>query len=156
MSRVRYLGISAAVLLLDLWTKWLVVTRFDLHDTMQVIPGLFQLVHVRNSGAAFGFGASIHASVSSLLVAGAIAVLLVVIAYSMRSALSATMLQTGLHLIIGGAIGNLIDRFRWGYVVDFLDLFLALGSREFHWPAFNVADAAICAGVALLFAAREP
>ncbi len=156
MSRVRYLGISAAVLLLDLWTKWLVIARFDLHDTVQVIPGLFQIVHVRNSGAAFGIGANAHSSISLLLSAGAVAVLVVVVVYSMRSALSATRLQTGLHLIIGGAIGNLIDRFRWGYVVDFLDLFLALGSREFHWPAFNVADAAICAGVALLFTARDP
>jgi signal peptidase II len=152
LTRAHYLAISAAVLLLDLWTKWLVIAKLDVQDSVTVIPSLLKIVHVRNSGAAFGLGSEMQRSFfAPALTIGALAVLVVVIVYSMRTALSATLLQTGLHLIIGGAIGNLIDRFRFGYVVDFIDVFLTIG-RSYHWPAFNIADAAICVGVALLFA----
>jgi signal peptidase II len=152
LTRAHYLAISAVVLLLDLWTKWLVIAKLDVQETVEVIPSLLQIVHVRNSGAAFGLGSEMqHSFFAPALTIGALGVLVVVIVYSVRTALSATLLQTGLHLIIGGAIGNLIDRFRFGYVVDFIDVFLTIG-RSYHWPAFNIADAAICVGVALLFA----
>jgi signal peptidase II len=82
-----------------------------------------------------------------LLNLGAIGVFFVVVAYAFRAAVTDRVLQTGLHLILGGAIGNLIDRFRLGYVVDFVDVFV----KSHHWPAFNVADSAICIGIALLF-----
>jgi len=82
---------------------------------------------------------------------GAIAVFFIVVAYAFRAAVTDRLLQTGLHLILGGAIGNLVDRFRFRYVVDFLDFYVTLGGREHHWPAFNVADSAICVGIALLF-----
>ena len=82
-----------------------------------------------------------------LLNFGAIAVFCVVVVYAYRSAVTDRVLQTGLHLILGGAIGNLLDRFRFGYVVDFLDVYIG----RHHWPAFNVADSAICIGIALLF-----
>jgi signal peptidase II len=78
---------------------------------------------------------------------GAIGVFFVVVAYAFRAAVTDRVLQTGLHLILGGAIGNLIDRFRLGYVADFIDVFV----KSHHWPAFNVADSAICIGIALLF-----
>ena len=78
---------------------------------------------------------------------GAIGVFFVVVAYAFRAAVTDRVLQTGLHLILGGAIGNLIDRFRLGYVVDFVDVFV----KSHHWPAFNVADSAICIGIGLLF-----
>ena len=78
---------------------------------------------------------------------GAIAVFCVVVVYALRTAVTDRLLQTGLHLILGGAIGNLLDRFRFGYVVDFLDVYIG----RHHWPAFNVADSAICIGIALLF-----
>ena len=84
-------------------------------------------------------------------IAGAIGVFFVVAAYAWRAAVSDRLLQTGLHLILGGAIGNLIDRFRLGYVVDFLDVYVRTGGEAHHWPAFNVADSAICIGIALLF-----
>jgi len=148
LKRVHYLILSAAVILLDFWTKWLVVQRIDLHEAVPVIPDFFQLVHVRNTGAAFGIGANAASKVVPLLLnIGAIAVFCVVVVYAFRSAISDRLLQTGLHLILGGAIGNLLDRFRFGYVVDFLDVFV----RDHHWPAFNVADSAICIGIALLF-----
>jgi signal peptidase II len=148
LKRIHYLLISAAVLVLDVWTKWLVIQRIDLHEAVPVIPGFFQLVHVRNTGAAFGIGADADSRLVPLLLnVGAIAVFCVVVVYAFRSAVTDRVLQTGLHLILGGAIGNLVDRFRFGYVVDFLDAYIG----RHHWPAFNVADSAICIGIALLF-----
>ena len=148
MKRVHYLILSAVVILLDLWTKWLVVQRIDLHEAVPIIPNFFQLVHVRNTGAAFGIGANASSRIIPLLLnVGAIAVFCVVVVYAFRSAVTDRLLQTGLHLILGGAIGNLLDRFRFGYVVDFLDVF----TGTHHWPAFNVADSAICIGIGLLF-----
>lgn len=152
MNRVHFLIISAVIVVFDLWTKWLVLARIDLHEAIPVIPNLFQLVHVRNTGAAFGIGANADSRLVPLLLnAGAIAVFCVVVVYALRSAVTDRLLQTGLHLILGGAIGNLLDRFRFGYVVDFLDVYVRWGGREHHWPAFNVADSAICVGIALLF-----
>ena len=148
MNRVHYLLLAAAIIILDIWTKALVLARIDLHETIPVIPHFFQLVHVRNTGAAFGLGANASSRIVPLLLnLGAIAVFCVVVVYALRSAVTDRLLQTGLHLILGGAIGNLLDRFRFGYVVDFLDVFVGLK----HWPAFNVADSAICIGIALLF-----
>lgn len=152
MKRLPYLLISAGVIALDAWTKWLVSTRIGVHDAIPIVPNLFQLVHVRNTGAAFGIGANANSQVVPLLLnLGAIAVFFVVVVYAFRAAVSDRLLQSGLHLILGGAIGNLIDRFRLGYVVDFLDVYLNWGGQTHHWPAFNVADSAICVGIGLLF-----
>ena len=148
MKRVHYLILSAVIIVLDIWTKALVLARIDMHETITIIPNFFQLVHVRNTGAAFGIGANASSRLVPLLLnAGAIAVFFVVVVYALRSAVTDRVLQTGLHLILGGAVGNLLDRFRFGYVVDFLDVYV--GTK--HWPAFNVADSAICIGIALLF-----
>lgn len=123
-----------------------------MHESISLIPNLFQLVHVRNTGAAFGIGANAESRiVPFLLNAGAIAVFVVVVVYALRTAVTDRLLQIALHLILGGAIGNLIDRFRLGYVVDFLDVYVNVGGQPHHWPAFNVADSAICVGIALLF-----
>ncbi|MFL6245948.1 MAG: signal peptidase II [Thermoanaerobaculia bacterium] len=147
-QRIYYIGLAAAIIVLDIWTKALVLARIDLHETIPIIPNFFQLVHVRNTGAAFGIGANASSRIVPMLLnAGAIAVFCVVVVYALRSAVTDRLLQTGLHLILGGAIGNLLDRFRFGYVVDFLDVYV----RTKHWPAFNVADSAICIGIALLF-----
>jgi signal peptidase II len=152
LKRVHYLAITLAVIVLDAWTKWLVSTGIDTHETITVIPNFFQLVHVRNTGAAFGIGANAESQLVPLLLnAGAIAVFCVVVVYALRSAVKDRLLQAGLHLILGGAIGNLLDRFRFKYVVDFLDVYVSFGGREHHWPAFNVADSAICIGIGLLF-----
>ncbi|HYH08506.1 MAG TPA: signal peptidase II [Thermoanaerobaculia bacterium] len=148
MNRIHYVAITIAVIILDIWTKALVLARIDLYEAIPVIPNFFQLVHVRNTGAAFGIGANAASKlVPILLNVGAIAVFCVVVVYALRTAVTDRLLQTGLHLILGGAIGNLVDRFRFGYVVDFLDVYVG----NYHWPAFNVADSAICIGIALLF-----
>ncbi|HMC20844.1 MAG TPA: signal peptidase II [Thermoanaerobaculia bacterium] len=152
MRRLPYLLIAFGVIALDAWSKWLVSTHVDLHDAITLIPNLFQLVHVRNTGAAFGIGANAESHIVPLMLnIGAIGVFFVVVAYAFRTAVTDRLLQIGLHLILGGAIGNLIDRFRLGYVVDFLDVYLNWGGQAHHWPAFNVADSAICIGIGLLF-----
>ncbi|HEY4641628.1 MAG TPA: signal peptidase II [Thermoanaerobaculia bacterium] len=148
MKRLHYVSISLAIIVLDAITKWLVSANISLHDAITVIPDLFSIVHVRNTGAAFGIGANAESQVVPLLLnSGAILVFLIVVAYAIRTPITDRTLQIGLHLILGGAIGNLVDRFRFGYVVDFLDFYV----RDHHWPAFNVADSAICVGIALLF-----
>ncbi len=136
----------------DAWTKALVTARIDMYETIPLIPNFFQLVHVRNTGAAFGIGANAESAIVPIILnVGAIAVFLVVVVYALRTAVTDRLLQVALHLILGGAIGNLIDRSRLGYVVDFLDVFVTVGGRTHHWPAFNVADSAICIGIVLLF-----
>lgn len=152
MKRFHYLAITFGVIVLDVWTKRLIARRLEMHEVIPIIPNFFQLVHVRNSGAAFGIGANAESQIVPLILnAGALAVFFVVVVYALRSAVTDRLLQSGLHLILGGAIGNLLDRFRFKYVVDFLDVYLTWGGREHHWPAFNFADTAICIGIALLF-----
>lgn len=152
MRRTHYVIVALAIIVLDAWTKWLVAARIGLNDSVTLVPDFFQLVHVRNTGAAFGIGANATSQfVPLLLNVGAIGVFCIVVVYAFRAAVTDRVLQTGLHLILGGAIGNLIDRFRLGYVVDFLDVYVNVGGRPHHWPAFNVADSAICVGIALLF-----
>jgi signal peptidase II len=152
VKRIHYLALAIVIVVLDALTKWLVVSRIDLHEAVPLVPDLFQLVHVRNTGAAFGIGANAESAlVPIVLNLGAIAVFFIVVIYAFRTAVTDRLLQVGLHLILGGAIGNLVDRFRFRYVVDFLDFYVSLGGREHHWPAFNVADSAICVGIALLF-----
>lgn len=151
MKRLPYLLMAVAVIALDIVTKQMILARFRLHEAREVIPDFFQLVLVRNTGAAFGIGAQSDSPIVPLLLnIGAIVVFIVVVIYSFRAALTDRLLQSGLHLILGGAIGNLIDRFRFGWVVDFLDFYVVIGGREHHWPAFNVADSAICIGIGLL------
>src|ERR1041385_3893304 len=101
MKRAHYLTISALVVLADALTKWIVATRIELHESIGVVPNLFQLVHVRNSGAAFGIGANAESQVVPLLLnSGAILVFLIVVAYALRTPLTDRTLQIGLHLIL--------------------------------------------------------
>ncbi|HSE03643.1 MAG TPA: signal peptidase II [Methylomirabilota bacterium] len=138
---------ALVVLVLDVVTKYLALQRLAPGRPIPVLEGFFALTLVMNPGLAFGMLAETPAGwrwVVALLSIGALAVLAV---------LGLRMLPTGgrltplaLGLIFGGAVGNLIDRARFGAVVDFLDFHW----RGYHWPAFNVADSAISVGVALL------
>ena len=152
MKRIYYIILSLTVVVLDALSKWWIAAHIPLHTSVTVIPGLFQIVHVRNTGAAFGIGANSSSPLVPLILnGGAILVFFIVVAYSVRAAATDRLLQSGLHLILGGAVGNLLDRFRFGSVVDFLDVYFVNGGSEHHWPAFNVADSAICIGIAILF-----
>jgi signal peptidase II len=146
-SRLPYGVVVVLVLFLDRWTKWLIVTRMFLNQTILVIDGFFNITYVRNTGVAFGFLDPVRSSLKSwilvLLTIGAITAVLV---YSWRTPVSRKLLQIGLSLILAGALGNLYDRMNYGYVVDFIEVYF----RNYRWPSFNVADSAITTGVALL------
>ena len=148
LYRTAYFLVSLGVLLLDQWSKGLITRSFEVHQSASVITNLFDLTYVRNSGAAFGLFASVDSSIKAIVLNSvAVLVFLVVSAYALRSSHRSVRLQLGFALILGGAVGNLLDRVRFGYVVDFLDFSIS----GHHWPAFNVADSAICLGVGLLF-----
>jgi signal peptidase II len=145
MSRAApWFGISAALVLADQLTKWLVLSHFAPGERLE-LTSFFNLVLVFNKGAAFSFLANAPGWQTPLLVAFAIGAALIVSFLLVRSP-ERRMFCAGLALILGGAVGNVIDRLRFGQVVDFLDLHAA----GWHWPAFNVADSAITIGAALL------
>lgn len=140
--------VPALVILLDQLTKYIVLERFNLGESIPVIQDFFSLTYVRNPGAAFGIFAQSHPSfrIPFFLLIPLIA--LGVIGYVFRNLPDESkLLSTALSLVIGGAVGNLIDRIRFGYVVDFLDFHW---KYQYHFPAFNVADSAICVGVGIL------
>ena len=135
------------ILVLDQWTKTIIVQKFRLYQGVEVIHGFFNIIHVRNTGGAFGiFGGerggigSILFVIVSLIAIGAIVFLFV------KTKENEKALALSFSLILSGAIGNLIDRLQYGEVVDFLDFHLL----AYHWPAFNVADSAICIGIGLM------
>ena len=149
-ERGKFLWVSIvalAIVLLDQVTKLWVAASMRLHESIPVIPDFFSLTYVRNTGAAFSMFAGHDASyrvpffiVVSLIAAGVIVSLI-------RSTPSSQKLALlGCALVLGGAVGNLIDRIAYGEVIDFLDVYWG----DWHWPAFNVADSAITSGVVLL------
>jgi signal peptidase II len=141
------LWITAAIVVLDQATKAMVKARLPLHDSLTVIPGFFDLTHVRNTGAAFGMLNNIEfAYKPAVMIAVALVALGAVASYAVTLPASQRIARYGLALILGGAIGNLIDRATMGFVVDFVDVYW----RGVHFWAFNVADAAITVGVALM------
>ena len=138
-------AITAAVIALDQLTKQLVVRSFKLHESVPVIPGFFDLTYVRNPGAAFGFLAGAQGMWRSIFFITVSMVALAVILALVRQSRERLPL-IALALIGGGAVGNLVDRVRFGEVVDFIDWYY----RTYHWPTFNIADSAITIGVGLL------
>ena len=135
------LVVAGLVIVLDQLSKWAILTLLD--DVATVTP-FFNLVVVWNRGVSFGMFDSASASGPWLLSGLALAVVVALLVWLRR--IDHPLAAVALGLIIGGALGNVVDRIRFGAVVDFLD-FHALG---YHWPAFNVADSAICVGAVLL------
>ena len=146
-DRLPSIAVVVAVLGLDRITKAVVEAHMASHTSIPVISGLFDLTYVKNPGGVFGLFRDLSPGIRGVLftVFPVIAVFLIVL-YAKSLPATHRIAQMGLALIFGGAIGNLIDRFKHGYVVDFLDVHW----RGHHWPAFNVADSAICIGVGLL------
>jgi signal peptidase II len=143
------------VLFLDMITKDYIVTHFPLYYSKPIIPGLINLVHIQNKGVAFGIlggAAPVWRDVLLLLlpIAAMSGILLFAFCYPQKK--SVVLLALG--GILGGAMGNLIDRFRFRAVIDFLDIYW----RSYHWPAFNIADSAITVGVLSLvfYYMKEP
>jgi signal peptidase II len=130
----------------DQASKIWAVRNLPLFELREVVPGFFGLVHVRNTGVAFSLLSNLDSRwVHPFLILATVLAMGAVLAYIAFLPCRGAA-PVGLGLILGGAIGNLIDRARLGYVVDFLDLYW----RNHHWPTFNVADVGISVGVALL------
>ncbi len=141
----RYLWLSLAVLVLDQLTKWWAQAVLAPHEPVAVLP-VFNLTLVFNTGAAFSFLSDAGGWQRYFFVVLAAVIALALVVWLLRLSPAERLLATALALVIGGALGNLIDRLWLGHVVDFLDFHWA----GYHWPAFNLADSAISVGVALL------
>lgn len=133
--------IAAATVLADQLTKELVVRFLRLDDSLVVITGFLNLVNVHNTGAAWG----ILRDRNTVLAVVCLLTILVLYLFRHSFQLEHKVARVALGLIAGGIVGNLIDRIRWGWVIDFVDFYV----DAHHWPAFNVADSAICVGVCL-------
>jgi signal peptidase II len=146
-AKTPFLLAALAVLAFDQWTKWLIETHLPQHASIELWPSFLSLTHVRNAGVAFGlFAAGGEGSARVVLAGLGLVALAVVAAYFARTPVEQRRLLLALSLVLGGAVGNLLDRFASGAVTDFLDL--SLGRH--HWPAFNIADSAITLGLVLL------
>lgn len=146
--------IALVTIVLDQWTKLLVLKYIPANKSIVIIPGFFDLVNIRNRGAAFGFlnRSDIEWQFWLFLLATLIAVW--AIFSLLKNASNPPLLKASLGLILGGSIGNMLDRLRFRAVIDFLDFYWG----QWHWPAFNVADMAICIGafLACLIILRKP
>ncbi len=131
--------IASLIIVTDQITKYLVNSSISPLDSVKIFPFL-HLVHVRNKGAAFGMFSGIGSDFFIVVSVIAIIIVLLLLLKSKES-------YVGLSLILGGAIGNLIDRVSFGYVLDFMDFSI----DKYHWPAFNVADSALTVGITIVF-----
>ena len=143
-TTIPLISVAIPMLILDWSSKWLVETYItQITEVIPIIPGFFNLRHDRNPGAAFG----VLAGHRILLILITIAALVFIFAYYLRFRDSRWM-QISLGFLLGGAIGNFIDRIRLGEVVDFLQFGIA--SKGLFWPTFNIADVSVCIGAGML------
>jgi signal peptidase II len=142
----RLAVITAVIVILDQLSKELILTYLPLNHTVTVVPGFFNIIHIHNPGGAFGLMAHLSPSLRTVvfLFISSLAVGLIFYFYK-RTPASHPWLAAAFALIFGGAIGNLIDRIRFGIVIDFLDFYVG----SYHWPAFNIADSSISVGIAI-------
>lgn len=144
-SAGRWFALSAAIVAADQLAKWAVLGYFEGREPRQALTGFLNLVLVCNKGAAFSFLADAPGWQTPLFIAFAFAAALLCGVLIVRNP-GKKLFSAGLALVVGGALGNVIDRMRFGCVVDYLDFYV----DRWHWPAFNVADSAITIGAALL------
>ena len=143
----RLVLLSLAVVVTDQWAKYLVEQHLSPGHQIEVIPGFLDLIYVRNSGIAFGLFAtgSNALGVVALIVLGLLALTMVLV-YFWRTPDSNRWLLVALAFILGGAVGNLVDRALTGSVTDFIEVYVG----RFHWPTFNAADSAITTGIVMI------
>jgi signal peptidase II len=142
---LKWLGLSLFAILLDQGTKLAVDGSMKLYQSIPVLP-FFKLTYVHNTGAAFSFLSEAGGWQRWFFAGLALAISCVIAVWLARLKQHETLLAVALSLVLGGAIGNLIDRLAYGYVIDFLDVYY----QTWHWPAFNIADSAITLGVILM------
>ncbi|TKB48776.1 lipoprotein signal peptidase [Ferrimonas sediminicola] len=144
-SGLRWIWVALVALVLDQASKLAVMASFQLYESLALIPSL-NLTYVHNTGAAFSFLADAGGWQRWAFAGFALVVTLVLLVLMRRQESGQWRLNLAYALIIGGAIGNVIDRVAYGYVVDFIDFYVG----SWHWPAFNIADSAICVGAVLM------
>ncbi len=144
-TKFKWWVIALLVVVADQLSKYWVATNLQLYQRIELLP-FFNLTHVHNRGAAFSFLADAGGWQRWFFLGLAVAVSGFILRYLWRLEDHEHWQLAGLSLILGGALGNFIDRAKLGYVIDFLDFYY----RQWHWPAFNIADAAITIGVAIL------
>lgn len=158
MTRGALLLLAGGVAAADLWTKLAIIRRLALGTIRPVVDGWLNIVHFRNPGVAFGLRADLGRAVPWILTGVSAIIAAIVLATALRTPLTERSTQIGLHFVLGGALSNIVNRLTLGPVVDFLDVYVRTARGEYHWPAFNIADSAIAAGIALLLLAgwRSP
>jgi len=144
MSMLKWLWLSALIIVLDQASKWVMSSWLSLYETVAVIP-FFNLTMAHNTGAAFSFLSQAGGWQRWFFVGLALAVSLGLLIWLKKIA-KTNLEAMSVSLILGGAIGNVIDRVYFGYVIDFLDVYYG----SYHWPAFNIADSAIVIGAIIL------
>ena len=145
--RLLYFFFILPILIADQLTKAIVAQKIALLDSKAIIPGFFNLTHIRNRGAIFGFFSQSGSQfLYIILMLASLTALGLVVFYFFKTPASEIFMKISLSLILAGALGNLIDRVFRGYVVDFLDFYI----KKLHWPSFNVADASITIGAILV------
>jgi signal peptidase II len=142
---LRWLWLTGVVVALDQFTKWMVDASMGLYETIELTP-FFQLTYLRNQGAAFSFLSQAGGWQRWFFILLSAAASIGISIWLRRLRPDQWWEAIAWALVLGGALGNLIDRIAYGYVIDFLDVFY----RGWHWPAFNIADSAITVGVAML------
>lgn len=142
---LKWLWVSLATLLLDQASKLSIDSSMQLYESIALMP-YFNLTYVHNTGAAFSFLSEAGGWQRWLFAGLAMLMSGLITVWLLRLKAHETLLAIALALVLGGAVGNLIDRVAYGYVIDFLDVYY----QDWHWPAFNIADSAICVGVALM------
>jgi signal peptidase II len=144
---LKWLWLSLLALVLDQGSKLAIAGSMKLYESIQIMP-FFKLTYVHNTGAAFSFLSEAGGWQRWFFAGLALVISVVIAVWLSRLKKHETLLAVALALVLGGAVGNLIDRLAYGYVIDFLDVYY----ESWHWPAFNIADSAITLGVMLMLA----
>lgn len=144
---MRYFVVAFIVLLIDQVTKWIVIKQMAIGQSIPVIEGFLYFTSHRNAGAAFG----ILQNQRLFFIIVTVLVVIGVVYYLLKVRHEKTLLSWALALILGGALGNFVDRLLMGEVVDFIDVKIAIGQFFYNYPIFNIADSALVIGVILIF-----
>jgi signal peptidase II len=148
MIKNRYYLIALLVLLIDYLTKWIVRVHLNPNQPVEVVPGFLQFSYWENSGVAFGLFDTVTSVWKPYILASmAIVAVIIILIYSAHMPPERKLMQVSLAVMVGGILGNFLDRVIRGYVIDFIDFHIY---NTYHWPTFNAADSAITIGIALL------
>lgn len=140
---------SVSIFILDQITKYFIYSNMKLGDSISVLGDFFRITFTRNYGGAFSILSNMSSNFRTpFFLAVSILTIILIIVFYKKIVKTSKSAEVSFGLILGGAFGNLIDRIRWGNIVDFLDFGI---SSNVRWPVFNVADSSICIGVAILF-----